>query len=78
MRRWSHTIPVENVVSSAQLWRPIQERVKDTVVQIFSQVAEFDLLQPYRTLHKVLATGSGFFINEEGELLLMHMSLIKR
>ena len=40
---------VERIVSDTVLWRPIQEQVKDTVVQVFAQVAEFDLLQPYRT-----------------------------
>src|SRR6056297_3274394 len=38
---------VERVVSNAQLWRPIQEKTRDTVVQVFSQVAEFDFLQPF-------------------------------
>ena len=60
---------VERVVSSAQLWRPIQERVVDTVVQIFSQVAEVDLLQPYKTPTQGTASGSGFFINGDGDLI---------
>lgn len=60
---------IERVVSSTQLWRPIQERVADTVVQIFSQIAEFDLLQPYKTPTQGTSCGSGFFINAEGDLL---------
>ena len=51
------------------LWRPVQERVRDTVVQIFSQVAEFDWLQPYRTPSQYTARGSGFFINEQGDII---------
>ena len=47
-------------------WRPVQEKIKDTVVQIFSQVAEFDWLQPYRTPNQYSTRGSGFFINDQG------------
>ncbi len=60
---------VERVVSTMQLWRPVQEQAKDTVVQVFSQVAEIDLLQPYKTPGQGTATGSGFFINEQGDLI---------
>ena len=60
---------VEKVVSKSVLWRPIQEQVKDTVVQVFSQIAEFDLLQPYRTPQQYSVCGSGFFINEDGYLI---------
>lgn len=60
---------VETVVSTTKLWRPIQEKVKDTVIQIFAQVAEIDLLQPYKTPAQGVACGSGFFINEQGDLI---------
>lgn len=60
---------VERVVSQAQLWRPIQEQVKDTVVQIFSNIAELDLLQPYKAPTQGTSTGTGFFINEQGEII---------
>lgn len=60
---------VERIISSAQLWRPIQENVADTVVQIFSQVAEIDLLQPYKTPSQGTSSGSGFFINAEGDIV---------
>jgi serine protease Do len=52
-----------------ELWRPVQEQVKDTVVQIFAQVAEIDLLQPYTTPQQGSRSGTGFFINAEGELI---------
>ncbi|MGB8366986.1 MAG: hypothetical protein WCD44_01375, partial [Candidatus Babeliales bacterium] len=35
--------------SNIQVWRPIQKQIRDTVLQIFSSVAEFDWLQPYKT-----------------------------
>lgn len=60
---------VEKVVSKTVLWRPIQEQVKDTVVQVFAQVAEFDMLQPYRTPQQYSMCGSGFFINDDGDLI---------
>lgn len=50
-------------------WRPIQEKIRDTVVQIFSQNIEFDWLQPYKTPSQFTALGSGFFINEDGEII---------
>lgn len=60
---------IEKVVSSAQLWRPIQERVKDTVVQIFSHVGVVDLLRPYRSPTEGSCYGSGFFINDRGDII---------
>jgi serine protease Do len=60
---------VEKIVSNSQAWRPIQERVKDTVVQVFAQIAEVDLLQPFKSPNQYAASGSGFFINENGDLI---------
>ncbi len=60
---------IEKVVSKSQLWRPVQEKIKDTVVQVFSQIASLDLLQPYKTPAQNVAYGSGFFISEQGELI---------
>lgn len=60
---------VERVISSSQLWRPVQEGAQNTVAQIFSQVAAIDLLQPYRTPQQGVSCGSGFFISEEGHLI---------
>jgi len=60
---------IEQVITQAELWRPVQEKIKDTVVQVFSQIAEFDWVQPYRTPAQYSACGSAFFINEEGHLI---------
>ncbi len=60
---------IEKVVSNAQLWRPVQERVKDTVVQIFAQMAVTDMLQPYKTPAQGTSSGSGFFINDRGDFI---------
>lgn len=50
-------------------WVDIQKKVKDTVVQITSQVCEFNWLEPYKTPEQSEGTGSGFFINENGDLI---------
>jgi serine protease Do len=60
---------IEKTTTKAAPWRPIQEQSKDTVVQIFAQIAEIDLLQPYKTPQQYSVCGSGFFINEEGDLI---------
>ena len=62
-------LPQEFPNITKSMWRPVQEKIKDTVVQIFAQVAEFDWLQPYRTPHQYPARGSGFFINDQGEII---------
>ncbi|MCC7415223.1 MAG: trypsin-like peptidase domain-containing protein [Epsilonproteobacteria bacterium] len=61
--------PVERVVTKSELWRPIQERVKDTVAQVFSQILEFNFLEPYKTPNQYSATGTAFFISDEGDLI---------
>lgn len=60
---------VERLVSKTDVWRPIQEGVKDTVVQVFAQVVEFDFMQPYRTSSPYPVSGSAFFINDQGDLI---------
>jgi len=57
------------LVSQSEVWRPVQDAVKDTVVQVFSQVAEFDFLQPYKTPAQYTSYGSAFFINDQGDLI---------
>lgn len=57
------------MITQSELWRPIQDSAKDTVVQVFSQVAEFDFLQPYKTPTQYTAYGTAFFINENGYLI---------
>lgn len=60
---------VEKVVTKTQAWRPIQAKVKDTVVQVISQIARVDLLQPFKSPAQHTAYGSAFFINDEGDLV---------
>lgn len=60
---------VERVVTDGGSWSGLQTKVKDTVVQVFSQVGALDLLQPYKTPSQGQGTGSGFFINNDGEFI---------
>lgn len=60
---------VERVVTSSQLWRPVQDRACDTVVQIFSHIAATNLLQPYMSPNVGVVSGSGFFISQDGEII---------
>lgn len=57
------------VLGKHEQWRSIQEKVTDAVVQVFSQIAQYDILQPYKTPAQGAATGTGFFINADGYLV---------
>ncbi len=56
-------------LTSSQLWRPIQDMVQDTVVQVFSHISAIDILKPYSQPGQGSAAGSGFFISEDGYLI---------
>lgn len=53
---------VHQVIAASEVWRPIQDQVKDTVVQIISHMGVIDLLQPFRPPMTGTASGSGFFV----------------
>jgi serine protease Do len=50
-------------------WSDLQALTKNTVVQVFSHVTQFDWLEPYKTPAQGQVSGSAFFINEQGELI---------
>ncbi len=50
-------------------WLDVQKRVKDTVVQVFSQVNRFNWLEPYKSPDHFESYGTGFFINAEGYIV---------
>ncbi|MBA3954158.1 trypsin-like peptidase domain-containing protein [Candidatus Dependentiae bacterium] len=56
-------------ISKRQMWSDLQRKLKDTVVQVFAQIAEFNWLEPYKTPNQYEATGTAFFINDQGELI---------
>jgi serine protease Do len=57
------------VIKKAESWRDIQDRIADTVVQVFAHVAEINMLMPFQTPQQYSACGSGFFINADGYLV---------
>lgn len=63
--------PVEQhmVLRPQQPWAQVQEKARNTVVQVISQTAETNILEPYKTPKQNVHFGSAFFINEEGELV---------
>jgi serine protease Do len=60
---------IEKVVMQHEAWRNVEERVRNTVVQVFSQVAEIDICQPYKTPGQYKSSGSGFFIDDKGSII---------
>ncbi len=52
-----------------QQWSSLQQKFKDCVVQVFSQVAEFNWIEPYKAPTQYEAAGTAFFINPEGYLI---------
>ena len=57
------------VSSSSSNWLRVQKMVNDTVIQIFANVSEHNLLEPYKTPKQGESTGTGFFINEKGDFI---------
>ena len=50
-------------------WRSVQEKVSGAVVQIFTQSTPVNLLHPYSMPDQESSGGSGFFINEDGDII---------
>ncbi len=61
--------PATVITRGSNPWPVIQAKIQNSVVQIFSQVAEFNWLQPYATPAQGITSGSGFFINDQGVLI---------
>lgn len=61
--------PTPMVLMPQQPWAQVQEKARNTVVQVISQTAETNILQPYRTPKQNMSAGTAFFINAEGELV---------
>jgi serine protease Do len=54
---------------SSQLWEKLQKRLQDTVVQLHVTSMEKNILQPYRVPSPSQSAGSGFIINDQGEII---------
>lgn len=58
--------------AKTRVWRKVQRRAQDTVVQIFVNTAVYNWLEPYKSPSQEKAYGTGFFIDERGYLLTNH------
>ncbi len=56
-------------IERSTVWRQVQERAKDTVVQFFVQTATFNWLEPYKSPRQSKSFGSGFFIDDQGHIV---------
>ncbi|MGE0207298.1 MAG: S1C family serine protease, partial [Candidatus Babeliales bacterium] len=68
-RQVQKEIIIERIQGEGHAWSDLQAKVKDNIVQVFSQVAAIDLLEPYKTPAQGQRTGSGFFISKDGEIV---------
>ncbi|MBD3273370.1 trypsin-like serine protease [Candidatus Dependentiae bacterium] len=50
-------------------WLEVQKKVKDTVVQVFTLIDDFNWVQPYKTPKQGSSAGSGFFIDKQGHIV---------
>ncbi len=60
---------VDTTPVKKQRWSDLQSKFKNAVLQIFTQSTEFNWLEPYKTPAQKEATGSGFFINDTGDII---------
>src|SRR3990167_1008629 len=58
-----------NTALSSQLWEKLQKNLQNTVVQLIVTNQEHNVLQPYKVPKPGQCCGSGFIINDEGEII---------
>lgn len=56
----------EQIITRLNAWSSVEPKTDNTVVQIFSEIAEYNWLQPYSTPNQNMSSGSGFFIDASG------------
>ena len=45
------------------------QKIYNSIVRIKSQIAQYNWIQPYKSINDMQSIGTGFFINKEGYLL---------
>ena len=63
------TEEIDKVAIKTTNWSDLPAQCKDSVVQVFTQAAEFNWLEPYKSPNHGEMYGSAFFISEEGDLI---------
>ncbi len=53
-------------ISAPKTWLDVQKKVKNTVVQVFAMIDNFNWVEPYKTPKQGGGVGSGFFIDNKG------------
>jgi S1-C subfamily serine protease len=60
---------ITRTAQSSQLWSKLQKKLQDTVVQLHVTKMEKNILQPFQAPMPSQCTGSGFIINDNGEII---------
>jgi len=60
---------ISQTAQSSQLWSKLQKKLQDTVVQLHVTKMEKNILQPFQAPMPSQCTGSGFIINDSGEII---------
>lgn len=55
--------------SNPKTWLGVQKQVKDTVVQVFTLIDDFNWVEPYKTPTQTASVGTGFFIDTLGYIV---------
>jgi len=60
----------EDVVPTSMMtWMELQKSIHNSIVKVVCDVATFNWFEPYKAPELSSASGSGFFINEEGDIV---------
>jgi serine protease Do len=59
----------EKYLHQRQLWSKLQQKLKNCVAQVFSQVAEFNWVEPYKSPQQGEVCGTAFFISDDGKMI---------
>jgi len=65
----SHTHAKNNTRTESNSWKEICQNSKKSVVQIFSYIHHYNILEPFKTPYEYMACVTGFFFNEDGDIL---------
>lgn len=60
---------IDTAPAKKQRWSALQSKFKNAVLQLFAQSTEFNWVEPYKTPTQQEASGSAFFINEQGDII---------